>query len=244
MITIEALFPEVCDLYGDGFNLTMLRRTLPDARIVETPLSDEPYFARNDVQLIYMGPMPEHIQELAIERLRPHMDRIRELIEKDVIFLMTGNALEVFGKEIQDASGKRIPCLGLFEGISKRDLLKPRYNGFYLGEMPDESGSAMEIIGFKSQFSHTYFDNSGCGAFKNIRGIGICPDAPYEGVRIHNFFGTYLLGPVLVLNPPFFRYLLRLLGVSDPKLPFEEEMEDAYRQRLIEFKDPKKSVEF
>ena len=52
-----------------------------------------------------------------------------------------------------------------------------------------------------------------------------------EGFRYKNFFATYLLGPLLVLNPPFTRYLLRLLGRADEPA-IEKAVTEAYDFRL------------
>ena len=54
-----------------------------------------------------------------------------------------------------------------------------------------------------------------------------------EGIHYKNFFGTYLLGPFLVLNPPFTKYLLRSMGCADI-LAFEEEVMAAYNHRVGE----------
>ena len=40
---------------------------------------------------------------------------------------------------------------------------------------------------------------------------------------------------VLIMNPPFTRYLLRLLGAEPEELPFEAEAMEAYRRRLADF---------
>ena len=50
---------------------------------------------------------------------------------------------------------------------------------------------------------------------------------------------TYLLGPILVLNPEFTLYLMRLLGVEDAKLCYETEATNAYQLRLAEFENEK-----
>ena len=59
------------------------------------------------------------------------------------------------------------------------------------------------------------------------------PETKAEGLRRNHFFGTYSLGPYLILNPPFTKYLLRLLGLDDA-LAFEEEAMEAYRYRWNE----------
>ncbi|MCI5825548.1 MAG: hypothetical protein MR006_02650, partial [Arcanobacterium sp.] len=59
-----------------------------------------------------------------------------------------------------------------------------------------------------------------------------------EGVRMNNFMGTYLTGPLLILNPPFTKWLLAQLGVNNPRLPFEEAAMDSYRTRVADFHEP------
>ena len=59
---IEALYPEVCNLFGDTGNLRYLKLCLPQATFIETALNDEPYFVHHPVSMIYLGPMSEHTQ--------------------------------------------------------------------------------------------------------------------------------------------------------------------------------------
>ena len=66
--------------------------------------------------------------------------------------------------------------------------------------------------------------------------MGLNKKCPFEGVRFRNFFGTYLLGPLLINNPPFTKYLLSRLGVENPILAFEKEVQAAYEKRLEDFK--------
>ena len=63
-----------------------------------------------------------------------------------------------------------------------------------------------------------------------------------EGIKYKNFYGTYLVGPFLIVNPLFTKYLLKKLGVENPVLAHEDVIMDAYQQRMKEFMDPK--VEF
>lgn len=242
MIKIEALYTEACNLYGDRFNMNYLEASLTDAEFIYTSLNQTPRFATEDVDFIYLGPMPEKEQEYVIARLLPYRERIMELIEKDKVFLLTGNAFEIFGSYIQCEDGRRIDGLGIYEGFAVRRMMN-RFNSLFLGTVKDENGEDIEVVGFKSQFTHTYCDNEGCYAFKSVRGCGINPDSDLEGIRLHNFFGTYLIGPILIFNPYFAKYLLRLAGVESPTLAFEKESVDAYEVRLKEFHDPKRVYE-
>ena len=63
---IEMLYPEVCNLFGDISNIKYLKKCLPDAEIIKTEINSEPAFVTQDIDMIYMGPMPENIQMLDI----------------------------------------------------------------------------------------------------------------------------------------------------------------------------------
>ena len=225
---IEVLFPEICNLYGDLANIRYLKESISDIEIIETKLTDEPYFVNNTPSLIYMGGMTEHSQELVINKLKDYKDRIKELIEENVYFLITGNAFEIFGKEILNEDGTKIECLGLYNTIAKRDMLH-RFNSLYVGKFND-----IDIVGFKSQFTHSYTNDKLNPLFDTIRSCGLNPNTMDEGVRINNFMATYVIGPLLILNPLFTKWLLKEFNI-DTKLAYEEEAIDAYNYRLEDY---------
>ena len=229
---IEVLYPEVCNLYGDLMNIEYLRRSCSEIEVIKTSLKEPPLFASETPALIYMGSMSEQAQELVIEALTPYKARIKELIEGGTAFLITGNALEIFIRSIEEENGNSIPCLGLFEFTAKRRMMN-RYNSLYLGKLDD-----MDIVGFKSQFTHAYGSNENSYLFETVRGDGLNPQTKWEGIRKNNFMSTYVIGPLTVLNPPFAKYLLRLVGVEEPVLAFEKAAYDVYQLRLAEFQNP------
>ena len=92
------------------------------------------------------------------------------------------------------------------------------------------------ILGYKSQFTMLYGDNSN-GYFATVDlGIGINEKSKLEGIRKNNFLATYIIGPILILNPLFTKKLLSLMGVKEPKLAFEEEVLESYNIKLKKFK--------
>lgn len=225
---IEILYPELCNLYGDRGNIDYLKKCVK-AQFIETNLADKPYFVDNDVDMIYLGSMTEKSQERIIEKLKPYQKRIQTLIDKDVIFLLVGNSSEIFMNYIETEDNKKIDGLGLFDFYAKR-IIPKRANSLFLGTFNNK-----EIVGYVSRFSHTYGDNSNNYLFKVNKGLGINPDSHLEGFRIHNVFATYLLGPLLIQNPYFTEYLLKLLGIKKPILAFKKEVKKAYQVRLDEF---------
>ncbi len=225
---IEVLFPEFANLFGDCWNWRYLARCLPEAELILTGYGDEPRFVSERVDMIIMGAMTEHGQELAIKKLMPQRDRLRQLIDTGVVFLMTANAGEVFCEYIENEDGSRIAGLGLVPLHARRDMMH-RYNSIELCTFED-----MELVGFKAEFSQLYGDNSGFSFAEAKYGIGINKKTKHEGVRIKNYFSTSLVGPFIMMNPPFVKYLMRLLGVQEPALPFEDTNMAAYEARLAD----------
>lgn len=236
---IEVLFPEICNLYGDLFNVKYLKECLPDAEIIETSLADTPLFVTEKPDLIYMGTTTERGQILAIEALRPYKDRIKNCIEENVNFLITGNAMEIFFQEIIEGGEKVCDGLGIFDFTAKREARK-RFNSLYLGDFIAEGEKEpIKIVGFKSLFGFAYGDNAECALFATERGDGLNPDCKGEGIKINHFFATHITGPLLVLNPTFTKwYMKHMLHVENAQLAFEEAALDAYQSRVAEFSDP------
>lgn len=226
---IEILFPEFCNLFGDTYNMIYLEKTLPDAAFIRTPFGGTMRFTEEKVDLVYMGPMTERMQEQVIEKLRPLKEKIRKAVEDGTVFLFTGNALEIFGDYIENEDGSRVECLGLYRLWARRDMMH-RHNSDFEGEFEGET-----VMGFKTQFTMAYTPDESLGLFKKRKGVGLNKKAAYEGIRFHNFFGTYLVGPILVINPPFTKYILKLMGAENVPLAFEAESMAAYEQRKKDF---------
>ena len=226
---IEILFPEFCNLFGDMYNMKYLKMCIPDAEFIETALEEEPAFVKEDVNLIYLGPMTENTQEKVIAKLLPYKERILELIEKNVVFLFTGNAIEVLGKYIENEDGTRINGLGIFDVYAKRDMFH-RHNSYLIGKYED-----IEVIGFKSQFTMMYGNNTQTPFIEVEKGIGINKDNKIEGIKKNNFIGTYLIGPLLILNPLFTKKILEMLGVNN-EVALKEDTMSAYEARIRELR--------
>ena len=186
-------------------------------------------FTEEKMNLVYMGPMTERMQEQVIRKLMPLKEKIQKAIDDGTVFLFTGNALEIFGDYIENEDGSRVECLGLYRLYAKRDMMH-RHNSDFEGEF---DGNV--IMGFKTQFTMAYTPDESHGLFVKNKGVGLNIKAKYEGIRVSNFFGTYLVGPILVLNPPFTKYILNLMGAGDVKLAFEAENMAAYEQRKKDF---------
>lgn len=231
---IEILFPEICNLFGDMGNIKYLKKCLPNAEFVSTAFGDKPLFTDEEPNLIYLAPSNEKNQELIIKALLPYRDRINQLIEDGTPMLFTGNSGEVLFNEIENYDGRKIPALGILPFTAKRAQYT-RFNGLNHGTMADGT----EILGFRSQFTYWFGDNSDCCFVKCIKGIGINKDSDKEGIMVNNLVATAQLGPILVNNPDFTKRLLKLMGADKPTLAFEDDVKKAFEIRKAEFENPK-----
>lgn len=240
-VVIETLYPEFNNLYGDRGNLQYLCKKLElagaEIELIETSLFDKPAFAaRDDVGFLYIGPCTERQQELQLEALRPYRDALYARFGSEQITLATGNAFELFGQKIVRADKEKteVEALGFWNTYAER-FSRLRYNELCVGEC-----GGMKITGFKNQLSHSYGETP--QPFLNmLTGTGLNPQSKSEGARGGNFYATYLIGPLLALNPPFAARLLASLcpGAEEIVLPFEQE---AYEKRLAELADPSVNV--
>ena len=87
------------------------------------------------------------------------------------------------------------------------------------------------IIGFQNRESTNDIKEN--YLFEVIKGTGNDESIDVEGIHINNFFGTYLIGPLLIRNPYFKDELLKYLGISK----FDETLPDykAYYEYLKNF---------
>ena len=234
---LEYLYPELGNLFGDGANMRYLRKCIPEAEYIETPLNNEPAFAGDsDVRFVYCGPMTERGQRMALPALRTYAKAMEERIEDGCCFLFTGNSLELTGTSIQTADDT-LTGLGLFDLEARQDLNK-RYNGFFLGKW-----DGVEITAFNSRFSHCHPGPGVEGFATVVRGIGLEEGCTFEGVLRKNFLGTYLLGPLLVLNPLLTQKLLETLGAERKEPVFFQKAMEAYTQRKAELSNRRKKLD-
>jgi len=234
---IEVLFPEVCNLYGDLANVRYLKSCCPQLEIVETDLHSRPKFLDEPVALVYMGSTTEQGLRLVTDALRPVKDEIAAKVDCGQLFLATGNALDILSERIESDGFGTIEGLGIVAGHAKYYMMR-RHNSFFLGKFGE-----MDIVGFKSLFGHNYDAPAENGLFTALRGVGRNLDSAVEGFRRGGLMATYLIGPLLILNPPFAKWLLREMGCSDT-LAFEDAAMDSYRARVEEFNQESRSWKY
>ncbi len=229
-IKIEILYPDLCTLYGDKGNMKYLQQVLPEAEFFETDLNSKPLFLSEEISLCYICSMSEQSQEVVLDRLMKYKDEICDCFDNgNTLFFFTGNGVELLGKYIEREDGSRVEGLGYLDSYSVRQSPN-RFNTLMQARFND-----MTLLGYSSRFSHT-FGISEQQAFCQLEiGSGMNADSKYEGYCSDNIIATYMLGPLLVANPEFTKYLVARLGVTPETIPYEDAMKAAYDQKYKEF---------
>ena len=216
MIRIAHLYYDLMNLYGDNGNLKSLQNQLNNQEIkykIEfLTLGDNIDFSKYD--LIYMGPGTDFNQRLVLKDIIKYKNAIKKAIDDNKFFLITGNAIDLFGKYILEDK-KKIKTLNIFDFYSVNESF--RLVDEVVGKIKNSENI---ILGFQNQRSTMHnLDNY---LFDIIKGIGSSPNSKIEGFNYNNFYGTYLIGPILVRNPHLLKELTKNLILSvKPKFKFK-----------------------
>lgn len=201
-IKIAHLYYDLMNYYGEQGNVLALKTAIEYAdfkvNIKTLSVDDEIDFEKYDI--FYMGMGTKRNQEIVRKDILKYKEKIENVIDKKM-FIMTGNSYELFGKKIDDKK-----CLGVFNFESKT-------TDRIVGEQVFKSDIIKEtIIGFQNRFSSNNIKDD--YLFEVIKGTGNDSESKVEGIHKNNFFGTYLLGPILIRNPYFKDALLKYIGID------------------------------
>jgi len=235
-IKIAHLYYDLMNLYGENGNVRYLVRELEkqgiDSEVHFLSIEDKIDFDKYDFYYIGMG--SEENKLIILDNIMQYKDNIKKAIEDKKFFLVTGNAIDVFGKHITTLDNAIIPTLDIFDYEVKEEEF--RIVGEQLFEV-DLDVKNNKILGFQNR-NTIYEVGTYSNLFKVIKGTGNKPDSNIEGIKYNNFYGTYLLGPILVRNPYFTNYLVKdICNILDIKYKDKSEgmAYNAYHEYIKNF---------
>lgn len=208
-ITIGHLFYDLLNLYGENGNVLALEKALIsqgiEVEIRNLSIDNEPWNL-NELDVVYIGAGTEQNQLLALNTLIKYKDEINQMILDNKLFISTGNSIELFGKQITEED-KVIETLNTFDytttRTSKRIVSECVFN---YNELQDK------ILGFENhQGEITGITEP---LFTVETGYGLATNSNVEGFRKNNFYGTYLIGPLLIRNPKLLEKICKELILS------------------------------
>lgn len=188
------LFHDLMNLYGEYANTLALQRAVSEkgraAEIVKLSVDDTFDFSEYD--FIYIGSGSEKNQKVALEYLRPYTEQLRSALDKGKIVLATGNAFEMFGGKITDRYGSEHEGLKLFDFTVTEGAER-------VVEDVTADFEGNKVIGFINKASQIEGVNNPLFVIK--QGVGNCDSSPnVEGIQSGSFYGTHIIGPLLIRN--------------------------------------------
>lgn len=206
-IKILHLYSDFMNLYGEYGNVKLLTKSLEDKGC--TVLTEHKTITDSEIDFknydfIYCGAGTESKRTFALSHLKRFKDSLKSAFEKNKVMLFTGNSWEMLGKSIETAEGKTIDGLNLF-GFTVKEQNSRRLTGDIKAKAEFLDN---ELIGFINKCSEV------SGVDSPLFTLAMKPESfafETEGIHCKNFFGTQIVGPVLVKNPAFCNYIAELI---------------------------------
>lgn len=223
-IVIGHLYYDLMNLYGEIGNIKVLENVLTSAgvKVEVKKLSLDDDISFDDLDLVYIGSGTEESRNIVLNDIKKYKDDINKAILNNKFFLITGNALSLFGKSLYGVDA--LNCFNyevsksdnriVKEVVTKTNLIKNDIYGF------------MNHSDIYSNLDNCLFDN--------------------EGIHVNNFYGSLLIGPLLARNPMFTKYFVKSLIKSKDKnfkfKSFNFNLEEKAYNEYIVFKKTKKHI--
>lgn len=225
-IKILHLLPKLLSLYGEYGNVAVFANELRKAGFAVTVDSwENGHLNLDGYSFIYIGSGTEDNLLEACRRLAPYADAIEGSIA-NVTWLATGNAMTIFGAAIVRGEDT-IPALNVFPYTATIQNGKR-----YLGDVLTQD----DMIGFIN--TSTVYEGISCPLSKLLLNpkLGNTKQDGADGIHEDKFYGTQLIGPVLVKNPHFLMKIAREVTGKPVILSHGSYLRKAYEISLDELK--------
>jgi lipid II isoglutaminyl synthase (glutamine-hydrolysing) len=192
-IKILHLYYDLLNMYGENGNMRSIVKALEQQQIkviVDFKSIDDKIIMK-DYDLIYIGTGTDENYELAKNDLKQYQNDLKEFINDNRFIIATGNALDLFSDlKILNFQTKKLDFRIIGEQI------------YYVKSLDKI------VIGFQNR-DRVIINNQEKTLFEVNKGTGLDININKEGILHNNFYGTYLLGPVLIRNPYLLNYLVK-----------------------------------
>ena len=226
MIKVLHLYYDLLNLYGEQGNILALKRAFKNQNVeIEVDylsVQDKIDFKKYD--LVYLGSGSAENLLIALEDIKRHKKELKKYIESKKVLLATGNSYLLFGQKINN-----LDALGIFDYYSASSEKMAQES---LMELYQEK----DIIGFQNR--EFIVNNKRNHLFKVKEGLCDNLKSEYEGYHEYNFYGTFVIGPLLIRNPHFTNILVKEIMEKNNLIYHEYEdkiLVDAYNQYIKNF---------
>ena len=226
MIKVLHLYYDLLNLYGEQGNILALKRAFKNQNVeIEVDylsVQDKIDFKKYD--LVYLGSGSAENLLIALEDIKRHKKELKKYIESKKVLLATGNSYLLFGQKINN-----MDALGIFDYYAASSEKMAQES---LMELYQEK----DVIGFQNR--EFMVNNKKNHLFKVKEGLCDNLKSEYEGYHEYNFYGTFVIGPLLIRNPHFTNILVKEIMEKNNLIYHEYEdkiLVDAYNQKIKNF---------
>jgi len=214
MINVLHLYYDLLNLYGENANTRCIKNSLLlnniKVNVDLKSINDIINFDKYDLIYISMG--SEDNLLLALKDILRYKNELQNYIEKNKFLLLTGNAMDLFGKYIKTKE-QTIQSLNIFD-----------YYTEYINESTFDNASTDRIVG--QIYGSTKLIKEKIIGFQNRCDLNFNIKTPLfkleekysndlkdknEGFNYKNVYATHIIGPLLIRNPYFTDYILKEL---------------------------------
>ena len=226
MIKVLHLYYDLLNLYGEQGNILALKRAFKNQNVeIEVDylsVQDKIDFKKYD--LVYLGSGSTENLLIALEDIKRHKKELKKYIESKKVLLATGNSYLLFGQKINN-----LDALGIFDYYAASSEKMAHES---LMELYQEK----DVIGFQNR--EFIVNNKKNHLFKVKEGLCDNLKSEYEGYHEYNFYGTFVIGPLLIRNPHFTNKLVKEIMEKNNLIYHEYDdkiLVDAYNQYIKNF---------
>ena len=226
MIKVLHLYYDLLNLYGEQGNILALKRAFKNQNVeIEVDylsVQDKIDFKKYD--LVYLGSGSTENLLIALEDIKRHKKELKKYIESKKVLLATGNSYLLFGQKINN-----LDALGIFDYYAASSEKMAQES---LMELYQEK----DVIGFQNR--EFIVNNKRNHLFKVKEGLCDNLKSEYEGYHEYNFYGTFVIGPLLIRNPHFTNKLVKEIMEKNNLIYHEYDdkvLVDAYNQYIKNF---------
>ena len=226
MIKVLHLYYDLLNLYGEQGNILALKRAFKNQNVeIEVDylsVQDKIDFKKYD--LVYLGSGSAENLLIALEDIKRHKKELKKYIESKKVLLATGNSYLLFGQKINN-----LDALGIFDYYAASSEKMAHES---LMELYQEK----DVIGFQNR--EFIVNNKKNHLFKVKEGLCDNLKSEYEGYHEYNFYGTFVIGPLLIRNPHFTNILVKEIMEKNNLIYHEYDdkvLVDAYNQYIKNF---------
>ena len=209
-VIIAHLFPALLNLYGDGGNVTILKKRLEwrGIPVCVRAIDETTPFDLSDVDLVFLGGSPDREQEIAATHLAKHASELAAFIHAGGVCLAICGGYQMLGRTwLVNGESVRGLDLGAFETRRAGDAHNRLVGNIALRV----EGIKHPVIGYENHAGRTYLDcdANAFGTLASKTGHGNNDSRKTDGYVQGNLIGTYLHGPLLAKNPEVADNILR-----------------------------------